>query len=190
MKNVITIATLLCCVACGQPNTETATETKTEKATVEKVAGWKNFAKDNYTIQYPSDWTLDESGSMGTSFFLFSPIESETDKFKENINLLIQNLAGQNLDLDKYTAISEEQIKTLMQGAEIVESKRIKTGSDEYHKLIYSGYQEANHLQFEQYYRIIGDKAYILTFSSEKDKFASTAPLGEKIMNTFLLGKQ
>ncbi|MBK7681894.1 MAG: hypothetical protein IPJ26_05200 [Bacteroidetes bacterium] len=39
---------------------------------------------------------------MGTSFIIFSPLENDEDKFKENVNLLMQDLTGQNIDLDKY----------------------------------------------------------------------------------------
>ena len=84
---------------------------------------WNTFKKDSYTIDYPKDWELDESGQMGTSFILFSPLTSQKDQFRENVNLLVQDLTGYNLDLDKYVEISEEQVKTLITDGKIIESK-------------------------------------------------------------------
>ena len=71
----------------------------------------------------------------------------------------------------------------------LIESKRIKNGNDEYHKIIYSGDQGIFHLQFEQYYWVINEKAFVLTFTSEKAKFADYKTIGEEILNSFILKK-
>jgi|TARA_B110000908_G_C10242267_1_gene446744 hypothetical protein len=36
---------------------------------------------------------------MGTSFILFSQLNLDTEKFKENVNLIIQDLTSYNIDL-------------------------------------------------------------------------------------------
>jgi len=58
--------------------------------TTEKIS----FSKDNYKIQYPKSWRLDTSKVMGTEFFVFSPLENNTDKFKENASLIIGSQAS------------------------------------------------------------------------------------------------
>jgi len=151
--------------------------------------GWKTFDHSDYSINYPSTWELNQSGLMGSSFILFSPLESEKDKFKENVNLLVQDLTGYNLDLNKYTEISEGQIKTMVSNSTLIESKRIKDGKREYHKIIYSGDQGIFHLKFEQYYWVINEKAFVLTFTSEQNKFFDMVEIGEKILNSFILKK-
>ena len=172
-------------VACGQPTTRQ----ESENVSSQIMSDLKTLDLPGFSVQYPSTWELDQSGQMGSSFILFSPLESEKDKFKENVNLLIQDLTGQNIDLNKYTEISEGQIKTMITNSALVESKRIKNGSDEYHKIIYSGDQGIFHLQFEQYYRVVNHKAYVLTFTTEKEKFAEFTETGEKILNSFKLKK-
>jgi hypothetical protein len=79
----------------------------------------------DFSIQYPGDWILDTTGLSGTSFVLFAELSSDEDKFGENINLLIQNLEGQNIDLHKFAKISGEQVKTLITNSKIIESKRL-----------------------------------------------------------------
>jgi hypothetical protein len=150
---------------------------------------WKTFDQAAYTIQYPSTWELNQSEQMGTSFILFSPLESEKDQFKENVNLLIQDLAGYHVDLNEYTEITEGQIKTMVTNANLSESVRVKNDKGEYHKLIYSGDQGVFHLTYEQYYWVMNDKAFILTFTSEQNKFVQMADTGEKILNSFKLKK-
>lgn len=150
---------------------------------------WKTVKEKSFTINYPATWNLDQSGQMGTSLMLFSPVESEQDKFRENVNVIIQDLKGMDIDLDKYTKISEDQVKNLITNSKIVESNRIKNGNSEYHKIIYTGEQGLFKLTFEQYYLIKKDKAYILTFTSEQDKYEDFKETGEEILNSFQLKK-
>ena len=124
---------------------------------------------------------------MGTSFIVLSALESKDDQFRENVNLLIQDLKGQDIDLEKYTAISEHQIKTMVTNASLIESKTIKKDNGEFHKIIYSGDQGIHHLKFEQYYFIRDNKAYVLTFTAELSKFTTFEKIGETILNSFKL---
>jgi hypothetical protein len=116
---------------------------------------------------------------------IFSPQESEQDNFRENINLLIQDFTGQNVTLDTYIQNTENQIKTMLPNSTLIENKRNKNENGEYQKLVYSGDQENFHLTFEQYVWVINEKAYLITFTSEQNKYADFKVIGEKIMNTF-----
>jgi hypothetical protein len=147
---------------------------------------WKTLDHADYALQYPTDWEVNNSGAMGTSFILFAPLESEQDKFKENVNLIVQDLKGMAINLDKYTEISEGQVKTMLTNAVMIDNKRIKNDTSEYHKLVYKAEQGVFKLQFIQYYWIVKEKAYILTFTAEQDKFTTFKETGEKILNTFV----
>ena len=146
---------------------------------------WLSFEKSNFLIQYPSNWELNNSGQMGTTFIVFSPLENEKDQFKENVNLIIQDVSAYNIDLDQYTEISEGQIKKMVTNSSLISSERIKTTKKEYHKLLYTGDQGVLHLKFEQYYWLINDKAYVLTFTTEQAKYIDFVMVGEKILNSF-----
>lgn len=185
MKKILISILLLSIVSYGQ------IQAKQEFANshLHTINNWRTLDQSSYSIQYPSNWELSQNGEMGTSFILISPLESDMDKFNENVNLLIQDLTGQNIDLDKYTEISEWQIKTMLTNFTLIESKRIKIDEEECQKLIYSVDQGIFNLKFEQYYWVINDKAFVLTFTSEKDKFADYKEIGEKILNSFILKK-
>ena len=185
MTKILTLLLLISVVACGQ----TTTKKESGNNHSQTVKDWKIFDKTNYSIQYPQTWELNQSGQMGLSFIFISPLESDKDNFKENVNLLIQNLSGQNIDINRYTEISEGQIKTLVTNSNLIESKRMKNERGEYHKIIYSGDQGKYHLKYEQYYWVINEKAFVLTFTSEQDKFADYKEIGEKILNSFVIKK-
>ena len=149
------------------------------------VDGWKTYMKDQYSIQYPANWELDTLGKMGTSFILFAGVENQGEEFKENVNLIVQDLANSNTDLAKFVELSEGQIKKYITNAKIFESKRISVNNTEYHRIIYTGDLGILHLEWEQYYLIVKDKAFILTLTCEKKKFAKDRALAEQILSSF-----
>jgi len=145
----------------------------------------KTLEKENYTLKYLSTFDLDESGQMGTKFIIFAKLESPEDAFRENVNLIVQDLKGMDLNLDKYTQLSEEQVKTMVTNSKLIESKRIKTDKDEYHIINYTGDQGMYHLHFEQWYRVLNDKAYVLTFTAEQSQYERYQSFCETVMNSF-----
>ena len=182
MKTIKLIGTLVLAInmiACGQ--------TKENKSNI--IEGWKSISENNYSISYPENWELNKSGQMGSSFILLSPLLSEKDQFRENVNLIIQDLRGYNLDLDKYVEISEDQIKTVITNGEILESNRTTVDDLSYQKVIYTGKQGIFNLKFEQYFWVVEDQAYILTMTSEESQFDNYQETGEKILNSFKLNK-
>lgn len=147
----------------------------------------KSINENGYSIQYPDSWDLDKSGQMGMSFILLSKQTSQQDKFRENVNLLIQNLTGQNIDLNKFVEVSEHQIRTMLTKGSLQESKRLNVNGVTFHKIIYTSEQGAFNFKFEQYYWINEEKAYVLTLTCEADQFDNYQETGEKILNSFRL---
>ncbi|MGV3611372.1 MAG: hypothetical protein ACO1N0_10510 [Fluviicola sp.] len=186
MKTNLIVILLLAFASCAQTSEkkEAAAEKMKEP---EKIEGWKMLDEATYSIQYPSDWEANKTGQMGTTFGLFSPIESESDDFRENVNLLVQDLSGRDFDLDSYVDFSEKQIKEMLGVLSLTENKRLKNSNGDYQKFVYKADQMKYHLVFEQYCWVINDRAYVLTFTSEEDQYKRYQKVGEKILNSFVL---
>lgn len=152
-----------------------------------KETNWETISESTYSIQYPDNWELNTDRSMGTSFILFSEQTSSEDKFRENINLIIQNLEGYNLNLDDYVALSEEQISKMATNENSIESKRLNTNNTEFQKVIFTGKQGLFQLKFVQYYFIKDEKAYVLTFTCEEIQYEKYKSIGEEILERFIL---
>ncbi|WP_353150171.1 hypothetical protein [Flavobacterium sp.] len=153
-----------------------------------KESSWKTIDESSYSIQYPENWELNVSETMGTSFILLSQQTSAEDKFRANINLSIQNLEGYYLNLDAYVAISEEQITKMITNGTIIESNRIIIeNKTEFQKIIFTGKQGLFQLKFLQYYFIKDEKAYVLTFTSEASQYEKYNITAEQILESFLL---
>lgn len=149
--------------------------------------GWTSLSEEKYSIAYPTDWELNTSEQMNTSFILFSPLTSPEDVFRENVNLLIQDLSTYSLDFDAYIALSVKQLPSLFPQGKIHESIKVATETLLYQKIIYSGLQGETLLKFMMYCWVIDKTAYVLTLSCEASKFDSYNETGEEILNSFNL---
>jgi hypothetical protein len=166
----------------GTDNKETTT--KTEKKT---PSDWKSYSDGEYSIDYPKSWTLDETGQMMTSFILFSPLESDYDLFKENINFIIQDLAAYgmaNMALASYVQLSLSQMPNIIENFYLTSSKQKTENCKTFQEVIYTGTQMNYQLKWKQQIWLNNGKAYILTFTGEEMKYNASIKTGTKIMNS------
>lgn len=142
----------------------------------------KEINKNGYSIIFPTSMRVDETTMNGSDFFLFTQKTSPEDSFVENINLVVQNLATLNIDLNRFVEITVSQINAR---AKLIESQRGISNGTEYHQLVYEGVFEGLTLKFLQYDFVKNDKAYILTYSAKKEEYDNYFVTMEKIMKTF-----
>lgn len=145
----------------------------------------KTLVQADYALTYPSQWQLDQSGQMGTKFILFA--SEGNNGFRDNVNLMVQDLKGSGLDLDKYVSLSEGQVKTMISNPQIISSKRIKTDGGEFQEVIFTGDQGVLHLKWRQRYWVKGEKAYILTFTASQSTYSEYNTVNEMVLGSFKL---
>jgi len=135
---------------------------------------------DNYTISYSSDWKLDETVRNNVEFSLVqTPVPG---KFRNNINLLIQDLHGTGLNLARYTQVSVEQIN---ENGKLIGSQKKIIGNIEFQEMTFEAFMKGFDLKFLQYYLIKDEKAYVLTFTAFQSDFDLVLPEAVKVLNSF-----
>jgi hypothetical protein len=144
-------------------------------------------SSSNYDIAYPSDWKSDTSKTMGTDLILFSSLTDSNDTFRENVNVLVQDLSAYDLTLDQYVQISEKQVKTMITDGKIILNERKAGPRGEFHKMIYTGKQGVFNLKYEQHFWLVNKKAYVLSFTCEESQYVKYQQIREQIMNSFKL---
>ena len=155
---------------------------------------WKTLTEENFSVKYPPNWELNTSGEDGTKFILFSPLISKNEKFRANINLIIQNLKGLTVDsssspinLEEYARRSLIEIKNenIKNGCEVVSSDLVIVDGVSHQKVIYTSVNNGKKLKHEQYYWVKNNNAYVLTLTSLGYKFVDYQSTGEKIFDSF-----
>jgi hypothetical protein len=187
MNKIFTLLTVVMLASCGQMDSKKEDDTKKvpEVTAFTGTKDWKTLTQDNYSIQYPADWET-EMQSSGTLFIIKSPLESDSDRFRENINLVTEDLTGKGVDLDTYAKASLDQLTAAYKGMKMIENKKIKVGSTDYYKFLYTASPDSVFMELEQWFRIDKEKAYVLTFAVESPaKYEKFKEVGENILSTF-----
>ena len=149
----------------------------------------KTFTNDNYSLEYPATWTLDTSKTWGADLMLFAPKDDDQDKFSENVNVLIQDLAGMGIGLEQYKEITDQQIATLATDGRIIESSILKKGNKEMYRIVYTMTQGDFNLKITSHCFIQNERAFLVTFTTEVEKYENYKLAGEDILGSFALIK-
>jgi|GEM_PF-676981 hypothetical protein len=202
MKKILPVIAVLALASCENNNSEMKkaelakmrADSAHKADSIKSIAGkftapkdWQKIDQASYSIQYPSTWTLDQNGQSGIIFTCKSPLESPTDNFQENVNMTTEDLTGRSMDLDAYSKASLDQIKGYFKDVSMIENKKVNDVFGGHAQIIYTASMDTMHLQVEQWYWIIKDKAYILTLTALNKTFPEYKEVGENIMSTFVV---
>ena len=144
-------------------------------------AAWQTIDRSDFSIRYPSDWTL-QPESESAVFYLYAPAESDGDRFRENVSLVVV-LPNGKYDADSYV---KEAIK-LLQG-QVTTNERVVRAGHEARRLVYTQRPALDVVTTnELYVWVINGKAYLLAFSREEVNDGEQAITGHRILQTFEL---
>ena len=111
-------------------------------------------------IKYPKDWTIQE-GLMGSLAAIISPLEDTNDKYRENFNIITENIP-ENIDLDKYKDASLELLNNLITNYKLLKSEKTNIMQKSAYKIMYTGVQGKFNLEFVQIFSILEKKIYCI----------------------------
>ena len=135
-------------------------------------------------IEYPSDWTKNEQ-VMGTVATFLSPQESASDIFKENVNVIVQDLSTQPMTLEEYTELSVGQVEQFITDANILDSSVTTLDGTSAHKVVYTGKQGQYSLKWMQVWTIKDNTAYVLSYTAEANKYNDFLDTAQEMVDSF-----
>ena len=95
-------------------------------------AAWQTIDRADFSIRYPSDWTL-QPESENAVFYLYAPAESDGDRFRENVSLVVEVLPSGQYDADRYV---EEAVKLLQ--VQVTTNERVEWAGHVGRRLVYT----------------------------------------------------
>ena len=180
---ILNVAVLaICLTACGGSARTDKEDLAAREAARQYAdsAAWQTIDRSDFSIRYPIDWTL-QPESESAVFYLYAPAESDVDRFRENVSLVVEVLPNGKYDADSYV---KEAIK-LLQG-QVTANERVVRAGHEARRLIYTQRPALDVVTTnELYVWVINGKAYLLAFSRESGNEGDQAAAGERILQTF-----
>lgn len=151
------------------------------------TAGFLTYtdAANGFTIGYPPGWEKKQGGDLAITVFL-SPAEGPSDDFRENVNVLIQDIPA-DMTLDQYTDLSIRQGKSLVSGFTVLRTEATTLSGGRGTRLFYLGKPAGQSLEFEAVWIVRSGKAFVITFTGTRDSFSQFLAEAEGIMFSFQL---
>lgn len=153
--------------------------------------GQNIFRQTHFSLIYPSDW--DTTHVQGIAVVL-SPAEGENDPFRENMNILVEPYENtKNMELDEYYITTMDVLKSNMEVDDSffkVSDYKVGKNEDAGKLIQYDTDVHTTPLGVIRYWQILvksGRKFYVITYSSQPDKFAKYLPKIEDMVKNLRL---
>jgi hypothetical protein len=185
------LCVMLLLAGCGRQRGDKVRHTDKETPGFEAVddsddlADWLTYQGEGWSIRYPSLFSLDTTGYLGSSLILYSALTDDGDQYSDNISVSVVDLAGIAADLDGYVKRCEQFITQYTEDPEILLSDRRRLHGHSYHELVYSEKQPSFRLIRVQHIRVRDCKVYVVTLTCEDAVYDLCKDTGETILKSF-----
>jgi hypothetical protein len=132
-----------------------------------------------FTIFYPANW---EQRMVGTTLVALSPQESPADTFRENVNVVFENLS-MPMSAQQYAMLSLNAMQTQLNGFQLLQQGPVVVGGHQAHFFIYQ-HMMGQPLQVMAYFLVLGNRGYVITCTASPGDFARYQAFFGQIANT------
>lgn len=136
-----------------------------------------------FAIEFPEDWE-NERDSFGAVIIFFSPLTGDGDQFSENVNVVVEDLAGADLTLDEYVELAVSQLVDFIPDIDIYDEFDDEMDTQPSRVIAYTGSQEGVTYNWVQEIALFEGSAYIITYTGEDD-FETYLPHAAEIFESF-----
>jgi len=143
--------------------------------------GYSTFSDPSgVSMEHPNSWTVEPSNSDDPVVLFIDP--PGAGPFRRNVNILTQS-GPAPVTLDEYTALSLEQFDDVA-GSTIFESRATTLAGLPGYRVSYQADLGSGELRFLSVWTIQGGDAWLVTYSSEPDRYEDGLPEVERFLTT------
>jgi hypothetical protein len=140
------------------------------------------------SIQYPSNW--EKSVHLDNFVTFTAPPETDTRIYPAALGLKVQELSSQNIPLQEITKVQMSELKRSNPDVKVLESTSTTFAGKPAHKIVFSAIDNKEvERKAIQVWTVIGNKAFLITYKAEPDKFSSYLPTIERMIDSFKIIK-
>ncbi len=141
------------------------------------------YGDDGFSICFPEAWEQKE-GFMGTTVMATSPMETATDEFRENVNVVLESVP-RGTALPDYFSLSLGNMRKMMTDFEKHEEGEATLDGQPAKWMVYSFRMGEVNLKTLVYFTVRGKRAYVITATASPETFDQYRPKFEEIIETW-----
>lgn len=134
-------------------------------------------------INYPNNWVKQEQ-LLGTVVSFLSPMESESDNFRENFNIMVEDLPEQ-MSLSVYSQAGIAQLKNIINDITLLSSTKTTLDGNKAQEIVFTGNQGIYNLKWNMVFTIKNNKAYVLSYIEETNNNNEFITDVKEMVNSF-----
>lgn len=146
---------------------------------------WSN-ADYGVSMQYPADWTANED-SQSVIVAFSSPLEGNDDAFAESVNIVMNDLSGQEITMEDYTELTLQALGETFPEAMITEASDTTLGGYPARMVVYDFNGQYGKLQALQIWTIKDEISYVVTYTALEENFDEYRPASEKMIDSLII---
>ena len=136
------------------------------------------------SIQYPSNW--EKLVSLDNFVSFTAPPETDTRIYPAALGLKVQELSSQNIPLQEITKVQMSNLKRSNPDLKVLESTSTTIADKSAHKIVFSAIDDKEvERKATQVWTVIDNRAFLITYKAEPDKFSSYLPTIERMIDSF-----
>lgn len=156
------------------------------------VKEYKNL-ENGYSFSYSTEW--EQQSVNGQIVFFLKQKKNAKSSFKNNINILIQDLSKNPMNLESYHRLTKDQIKQALSLNTVESESSISVSGFLAKEIIYSIPQDLAKgryvdLKLKQVYFIKNNTAYLITYTALKGEFEEYLRSANMVFNTYKVSKR
>jgi len=122
-------------------------------------------------IKYPPTWqVVEDAGAAAFMVYFLSPMESPTDKFRENLNVVVESLPGP-ATLEQVVAAARQVLAQQLRVTYLEQDVPDQVSGLPAYRSTYTGTLMERFLKWQQFSIVKGNRSYTLTYTAEPAKF-------------------
>ena len=146
-------------------------------------------ARQKFSIKYPTDWYKQEN-QEGASVIFLSPLDNQLDFFKENVNVVVQDLSKSSMELKDYTDTAIRQVEIIFrENLQVIESKPTWLSGYPAHRFIFLGKGPEAEFKYFIVWTIKDNVAYQVTYAAISSQFDKYLPIVKRMMSSFKINR-
>ena len=138
----------------------------------------------NFKIKYPVNWEK-RVAKMNTIVAFVAKLENPLEKFRENFTIMVRETDLEPSLLDELIDIEITQLKEAFLDFQLIKKKKTNLSQIPAYLLIYIGKKKDFEVKIMQYYTIKDNLIYLLTYTTEIEKFDKFLKIIKKMIKSF-----